>query len=269
MTPKEKYTKLIKKIEKLEKPIVFINAATHGDEKMGVAVNEKISKLKLEKGTVITNIANEKALKKGMRYIDQDLNRSAPGNPRGNYEEKLAYYLGKVSERVDVFVDIHSTKSALRNSLIVDRLNKKVKEFIKVINPKTVLVMKVTGKTVLMSKAKLGIAFEYGKDNDTKAIQGTFRDVKKILSHLGMLKKEKVSIKKTNVYLVKKKVIKKEGYKLLKSIKNLSLVRKGKTIAVSKTGKKIIAEQDFYPILFGQDNYEDIFGFVGEKEDLK
>src|SRR3989344_3478812 len=77
----------------------------------------------------------------------------------------INFYLIKSA---DIVIDIHSTTSELRDALIVTKLNNKIKEYVYIISPKYLLVMNATKKTVLISHAKIGLAFEYGKDNDPK-----------------------------------------------------------------------------------------------------
>ncbi|MGB5982679.1 MAG: succinylglutamate desuccinylase/aspartoacylase family protein [Nonlabens sp.] len=62
-------------------PLVFITAAVHGNEPSGVhALEEVFTQLRAAdakiKGTVIGLRGNLKALQNGMRYIDEDLNRT-------------------------------------------------------------------------------------------------------------------------------------------------------------------------------------------------
>lgn len=212
MEPSIKYKKILDNINNLQRPIVFVNGLTHGDEKMGKFVIDELDQLKIKSGTLITNIANEKAFEKGVRYIDFDLNRIAPGDKDGSYEEKVAYYLSVIAEKVDVFIDIHSTESTLKNSIIVHNLSNEVREIVNVINPETVLIMKVTGDKVLLSKAKVGIAFEYGNDNDQESINKVTEDIKKILSHLGMIEEVFVKdVNETKIFSVEKFFPKNEG----------------------------------------------------------
>jgi len=59
------------------KKILFI-VATHGDEKIGVEVIERLRTKKLDRFFDYL-VANPKALEKNTRFIDVDLNRSYPG----------------------------------------------------------------------------------------------------------------------------------------------------------------------------------------------
>lgn len=119
------------------------------------------------------------AFKAGKRFIDQDLNRSFPGKKDGNHEQKLAFNIVKKLKRYDIVFDIHSTKSELKDALIVTKLNMHTKEIIKKINPKYLLHMKITGQKALISHARIGIAFEYGKEKDMRVVNKIVSDIYK------------------------------------------------------------------------------------------
>lgn len=242
---------------------ILLNIATHGDETIGHAVVKEIKKLKITKGEVIIHVANEKAYKLKKRFVDQDLNRSFPGDINGNHEQRLAAKILPIVKSADLVIDIHSTTSELKDALIVTKLNTKAKELIDVIGPKYLLCMKVTKNNALISNAKIGIAFEYGKDKDVEAIKKTTQGIEKLLSYLGMIdKKFKDSVNKTKYFEVYNTVRKSKGARLVKNIKNYKLIRKGEVYAL--IGKeKIIAKDDFYPILFGEISYDTFFGFAG------
>lgn len=244
---------------------IILNVLTHGDERIGLRVIKEIEKLNIDKNVLLTHIANKKAFRLQKRFIDQDLNRSFPGIKNGNYEQRLAYKISPTIKSADVVIDIHSTKSGLKDSVIVTKLNKDTKKYIEAIQPKYVLVMNVTKNTALISQAKIGLAFEYGKSSDPDTLKKVVRDIKKIFCHLGIIDikspKRKISTQYFNVFSF---VPKPRGYKLLKNIRNYKLIRKDKQFATD--GKKFLrADEDFYPILFGESNYKDIFGFKGKK----
>ena len=115
---------------------VVLNILTHGHETVGIAVAKEIQKLELKKGELVVHIANELAYAKKRRFIDQDLNRSFPGKKDGNHEEKLAAKILPLVRSADLVIDIHSTRSDLKDALIVTKLNKKTREYVEVINPK-------------------------------------------------------------------------------------------------------------------------------------
>jgi|SRR3989344_217148 len=247
---------------------IILNIGTHGDEKIGSKVAKEIEKLNINKKTLSVQIANRRAFDLNKRYINQDLNRSFPGRKQGNYEQRLAYKLSPIIKSADIVIDIHSTTSNLKDTLIVTRLNKKTSEYIDVIQPEYVLIMNPTKNNALISKAKVGIAFEYGKDKNSTVLKKTVLGIKKLLKYLDIID---FMIPRTNIiteyFDVIASVPKPKGYKLLNNIKNYSLVKRGQIYA--RNGKKIlIAGEDFYPILFGQKNYNNIFGFRGKSIQL-
>lgn len=245
---------------------VILNIGTHGDERIGLKVARAIKKIDIKIGRLTVNIANPRAFKLNKRFIDEDLNRAFPGKKNGNYEEQRAYKLLPLIKSADIVIDIHSTTSELRDALIVTKLNNKIKEYVYIISPKYLLVMNATKKTVLISHAKIGLAFEYGKDNDPKVAEKIIDGIKSLLVHIGMiekLKKNETKIK-PSFFDVYKSVPKPKGAILDKKIKNYTLVKKNQIYAFIKN-KKIKAAEDFYPILFGNKNYKNIFGFAGKK----
>ncbi len=244
---------------------IILNILTHGDERIGLKVAREIKKMDIEKNTLIVQIANMRAFKLRKRFIDQDLNRSFPGKKNGNHEEKIAYKVSPIIKSADIVIDIHSTKSELKDAIIVTKFNIATKKYIKVIQPKYVLVMNATKDRSLISQAKIGLAFEYGKDNDPVVFRKIVRDIKKLFYHLGLIN-VKLSERKiiTQYFDVISEVTKPKGYKLLKKIKNYKIVRKGEVFATNDK-HQLIAEEDFYPILFGDKNYKNIFGFKGKK----
>lgn len=247
---------------------ILLNILTHGNEKIGLGVARELKKLKIAKNILFVQIANKKAFKLHKRFIDQDLNRSFPGKKLGNYEEKLAYKLSPIIKSVDLVIDIHSTKSELKDAIIVTKLDKDTQGYIKAIQPKYVLVMNAIKNNALISQAKIGIAFEYGKDNDLNVLKNIVIDIKRLLKHLDLINIKTLQRKRTTKFFnIFSKVDKPKGYKLLKKVKNYKLICKGETFA-KKDNNYLIAEEDFYPILFGDKNYKDYFDFKGKKIDI-
>lgn len=266
----KKYTlkRLLQLIQNCERPLVYVNACTHGKEKVGAEIIDALATLPLLKGTLLTNIANRKAFQKNVRFIKHDLNRVFPGNPQGNYEEKLAYELLPIIQTADVVIDIHSTDSHMKGSLIVTHLNEGTRSLIRTICPQRVLVFGATKKNALISNAKIGIAFEYGKDTDHKTFDDTLHDIVMVLKSIKMIE---TSVRKrrgsTECYKVNAAIAKQDDFIVDKRIRNFRLVRKGDVVA-SNGVRDIRAKKDFYPVLFGETSYTTIFGFMGEKINL-
>ncbi len=243
---------------------IVLNILTHGDETIGLAVAKEIKKNKILQGTLLVHIANKLAHKRKRRFIDEDLNRAFPGRAKGNHEQRLAHKILPLITSADIVIDIHSTKSDLKDAVIITALHKKTREYIEVINPKYVLLMNATKKNALISNAKVGIAFEYGKNGDKRALKKIVRDIERLLAYLQMISKKYTTEKaKTKWFDVHSTVPKEKGMRVLPNIQNYKLVKKNSVYAT--LGKeKIKATEDFYPILFGSGKtYKDIFGFAG------
>lgn len=192
-------------------------------------------------------------------------NRSFPGKKNGNYEERRAYELMPLVKSADFVIDIHSTTSQLKDALIVTKLNKKMLEYVKIIQPRRVLLMNVVKNKDLLSYAKAGVAFEYGGDKDPVVLKKIVNGIKSLFAYFGIISIASKKIKiNTTFFKVYKSVLKPEGAKLDKKIKNYNPIKKGQTYAILGD-KKIKAKNDFYPVLFGEKNYEDIFGFAARK----
>ncbi|MHB8651520.1 MAG: M14 family metallopeptidase [Minisyncoccota bacterium] len=268
-TIKNKYDNILADIKKASSPVVVVNACTHGHEQVGKHVLEDIRTLKIKRGVLIKNIANERACTKIVQYIDSDLNRVFPGNPQGDYEHQLAYHIHRLVRQVAVVLDIHSTGTTTvgkNSAIIVTKLDKPTLQLIQAIKPPRVLIMKNTERNALISDAKIGIAFEYGKDNDPFTRRQVRNDIRIILEELGMttrVAKRNFWKQKTQFYEIMHTVPKGNGYHLEPGIKNFVLIKKGSTIA-HKGSKALLAKQDFYPILFGANRYTTIFGFQGK-----
>jgi len=87
--------------------------ATHGNEgfsKVFKTIEKIYPKNEYDYNWII---ANEKAYKENKRFIEKDLNRSAPGNISSIiYEEKRAAEIIQMAKDYDFVIDIHGTKSS-------------------------------------------------------------------------------------------------------------------------------------------------------------
>lgn len=247
---------------------IILNILTHGDEMIGLKVAKEIQKLNIDKNILTIQIANEKAFKSRKKFIDQDLNRSFPGKKNGNHEERLAYRLSPIIRSANIVIDIHSTKSEVKDSIIVTKLDNNTQKCIDVIQPKYVLIMNSTKDNALISQAKIGIAFEYGKDDDANTTNKIVTSIKGLLRSLNIIEGKLCQEKSLTEYFNVSSVVKKpKGYKLLKGIKNYKLVHKGDTFAI-RGDNCLVAKENFYPILFSDKGYTGIFGFSGEKYNI-
>ena len=95
--------------------------ATHGDERIGLEVAAELKKDGLDKYFDII-VANPRALKKGIRFTERDLNRSYPGNIRSPYyEERQAARNLAIARRYRYIIDLHEASSGTDNFIIISK----------------------------------------------------------------------------------------------------------------------------------------------------
>lgn len=100
---------------KTDGPTVWVNAATHGDEIIGVEIIRRVLSLidaRTMSGTLIAvPIVNVHGFNTGDRYLPdrRDLNRSFPGSKRGSLAARIAnLMMSEVVSRCEVGFDLHS-----------------------------------------------------------------------------------------------------------------------------------------------------------------
>lgn len=72
-------------------------------------------------------------------------------------------------------------ESGLHESLIVTKIDDSTRSVIDFVGPKRVLVMSISD-TLSLSSAKIGIAFEYGRDQSETTYRETLRGIMRIRS---------------------------------------------------------------------------------------
>lgn len=100
---------------KREGPTLFISAAVHGDEIIGVEIVRRVLRarnLASLRGTLLAvPIVNTFGFMNNSRYLPdrRDLNRSFPGSARGSLAARLAnLFMEEIVSRADVGIDLHS-----------------------------------------------------------------------------------------------------------------------------------------------------------------
>ena len=103
-------------------PTVWVNAAIHGDEVMGVEVIRRVLaglQPKAFRGTLIAlPIVNVHGFMAGDRYLPdrRDLNRSFPGSPRGSLASRIAHLvMTEVVAKCEVGIDLHTGSDGRTN----------------------------------------------------------------------------------------------------------------------------------------------------------
>jgi len=222
------------------KKSVLIVTCIHGDEQ--ILKNKHLKEIGVE-----TLIANHEALKENKRFIDVDLNRSFGVDVKKplKYEEVLAKKILLEIKNYDLVIDIHSTKSDIKELVIVSNLNKKTMEVLKFVPIKNVVLMKADMcKGSLIKHCKIGISLEYNKKTKPDYV---IAQIKKIIGQ----KKEY----QHQFFKVKGEYSVKNNFKPNFKLKELHKIKKGTILGNNEIGNEL-SKEEFYPLFLGKGRYE-------------
>lgn len=182
-------------------PVMFVSAALHGDELLGVEIIRRLVTSRLLRslsGTVLAvPVVNAFGFLAHSRYLPdrRDLNRSFPGNPEGSLAAQLAHlFLTQVIDRSDFGIDLHtgaihrSNLPQLRVANITPRTQARAEAFA----PPVILKGRAPdgslraaandrGKHVLLYEAGEALRF------DEFAVRVGLRGILSVMRHEGMI----------------------------------------------------------------------------------
>jgi succinylglutamate desuccinylase len=189
--------------------ILFISA-THGDEGYSVNVlNELENKYSKRIYGYTRIIGNPKAFRKKIRYLDSNLNRSAPGNINSKlYEERRAYEIMKITKKYKYVIDLHGADS--KCGIVIIMCNPTLSNFVlagmldikKIVIWRTKEDLKNGPLTQFCEPA--GLEIECGRKTDIK-IQNKLKNVLyKFIKSYQKINIEKIidNLKKKQLYVI-------------------------------------------------------------------
>ena len=183
-------------------PTLFVSAAIHGDEVMGVEIVRRLLRmpsLDTLKGTLLAiPIVNSYGFLNHSRYLPdrRDLNRTFPGDAIGSLAARLAnMFMTEIVKRSDVGIDLHSA-AIHRTNLPQVRVSPR--------KPETMTLAEVFGAPIVMtSKIRDGSLRQAARNHDVdillyEAGEGLRFDevsartgvmgILRVMRHLGMVK---------------------------------------------------------------------------------
>ena len=182
-------------------PVVFVSAAVHGDEIIGVEIVRRLARspaLRRVAGTVLLiPIVNSFGFINNSRYLPdrRDLNRSFPGSAKGSLAARLAdLFLSEVVSRCDYGIDLHSA-AVNRINLPQIRVNpedKKARELADAFGAPIVLHSTLRDGSLRYAASEQGVpvlVYEAGEGLrfDEFAIRVGMKGVLRVLKHLDMI----------------------------------------------------------------------------------
>lgn len=185
-------------------PTVWVNAAIHGDEVMGVEViRQAMATLSARtfRGTLVAvPVVNVLGFMTGDRYLPdrRDLNRSFPGSARGSLASRIAHlFMTEVVSKCDVGLDLHTAADRRANlpQIRADLDDPNTRALAEAFGAPVMLHARLRdgslrqaardrGATVLLYEAGEALRF------DEDAIAVGVRGVRRVLASLGMIDDE-------------------------------------------------------------------------------
>lgn len=182
-------------------PKLFVSAAVHGDEVIGVEIARRLLRSPLLaslRGTlVVVPIVNSFGFLSRSRYLPdrRDLNRAFPGNSGGSLAARLAHlFLNEVVLRCDIGIDLHSAAIHRTNlpQIRVTPGDRRLQDLARVFGAPVVLTSPVRpgslraeaqtrGVDMLLYEAGEGLRF------DEMAVRSGVAGILRVLHHEGML----------------------------------------------------------------------------------
>lgn len=183
-------------------PTVWLNAAIHGDEVVGVEVIRQVMAAldpRTIRGTVIAvPIVNVLGFMNGDRYLPdrRDLNRSFPGSARGSLAGRIAHlFMAEVVSKCEVGIDLHTGSDRRSNlpQVRADLDDPRTRELAEAFGAPVMLHARTRDGSLRQAAREHGAAvllYEGGENLrfDGYAIDPAVTGICRVLASLGMIK---------------------------------------------------------------------------------
>ena len=181
-------------------PTIWLDAAIHGDEAVGVeVVRQVLAGLdpKALHGTIVAvPIVNVLGFMSGSRYLPdrRDLNRSFPGSPRGSLAGRIAHlFMTEVVQRCTVGIDLHTGSDRRTNlpQIRADLEDPRTRELADAFAAPVMLHARLRDGSLRYAARERGakvLLYEAGEAwrMDPWAVDAGVLGVRRVLAHLGM-----------------------------------------------------------------------------------
>lgn len=246
-------------------PEVAILAGVHGDEPCGVRAVERL--LEAEPSVsrpVKLVVANERALSRETRYVDEDLNRTFPGDPNAeSHEKRLAAELERELSGVLTF-SMHSTRSYGEPFAIVNRITERTRKLCSQLPVGSLVGCGEFDEGRMFTRVE-AIEVECGLQGSDRAAENAYRLARAFLRAVDALPGETDS-RELPAYRLVDCIPKERADSYEVYVENFKRVDPGDPFAAAD-GTARVADEPFYPVLMSPDGYQDVFGYAAERID--
>ena len=246
-------------------PEIAILAGVHGDEPCGVRAVERL----LEERPEVTRpvkliVANERALFRQERYVDEDLNRAFPGDPEADtHEGRLAYDLEAELEGCLTFA-LHSTQSHSEPFAVVNGVRRRTRE---ICSRLPIASIVDTGDFIegRLFTAIETLEVECGLQGSEQAAENADRLTRSFLTAVDALPGDTVT-RDVPIFRLVDRIPKDQAEEYEVFVENFQRVDPGDPYAAAD-GTPHVATEPFYPVLMSSYGYQDVFGYAARKVD--
>jgi predicted deacylase len=240
-------------------PEVAVVGAVHGDEPCGARAIERFLATDPEVDRPAKLIvANERALERGVRYVETDLNRALPGDPDGDlYEERLAHDLATEVEGC-LSLGIHSTVSYDEAFANVAYLNDRKREIVAHL-PVTGIVDFTAVSDGRSVELPGFVDIEAGYQGSESAVDNAYDCVVAFLRTTGVLPGDP-SAQDPGFYEVTDAIYKEPTRTYRVHAENFERVGAGETFATADD-EPMVAADPFWPVLMSAEGHDKLLGY--------
>lgn len=246
-------------------PEVAIVGGIHGDEPCGPAAVEALLDADLDvHRPVKLVVANEVACSRGVRYVDEDLNRAFPGLPDAEtHEGRLAHDLLAETRDCEV-LSLHSTQSYAEPFALVDELDGHARSICPYLSVEAVVETAGYSGGRLIDYPDV-IEVECGIQLSDAAVENAISLSREFLVATGVLSGEERPPRNhpLPVFRLNQQISKPSASEYEVFVENFSRVAEGERFA-AVDGEPLHADRPFYPVLLSAYGYQTDFGYAGE-----
>jgi predicted deacylase len=250
-------------------PQIAVVGGIHGDEPCGVHAIERLrSQSPSFTRPVVFVVANEPALERSVRFVDEDLNRAFPGDPDGETREsRLAAELAAAVGDC-LTLSMHSTQSYGRLFGIVDGLDDFARDVTPCLSLSALVEAGRFDRGRIFEAVPETIEVECGYQGSDDAADNATRVACQFLAALGAIDPDSVDIpaperQQLPVYRLSDRLAKEPGHRYEVHAPNFEEVAAGEVYA-SVDGEPRRAADPFYPVLLSANGYQNQFGYTAD-----
>lgn len=245
-------------------PEVAIVGGIHGDEPCGPAAVESLLAADLEvERPVKLIVANEKALSRGVRYVEEDLNRAFPGAPDADtHEGRIAHELLNEIRGCEV-LSLHSTQSYAAPFALTERVTGYSSSICPYLSIESVVETATYSEGRLIAYPQV-IELECGLQRSATAAENAKQLAREFLVATGTVTGDATPRQHPlPVYRLNQQIPKPDAERYEVFVDNFERVAEGGQFAAAD-GEPLYADRPFYPVLLSPYGYAAVFGYAAD-----